>query len=100
MTDETIKNLKWLIEDTRAHVPKDEKHKYWADRRLNDLCCVLEQLLPFGSLQVERIADSGRVDIKPDAPTKLWVLIYKENGKRKVAWSFDGPPSSAYVRLL
>src|SRR5579859_3524724 len=78
-----------LIEDTRAHLPKDEKYKYWADRRLAELLVLVERLMPFGSIQIDR-----------PQPTEIYVLTYKENGKRKVAFSFDGAPSAAYVPMI
>lgn len=81
--------MEHLIADTRAHLPKDEKFKYWADRRLQELCVALERLMPFGAIQSER-----------QQPAEMWIHVFRENGKRRVAYSFDGPPSPAYVRLV
>ncbi len=33
-------------------------------------------------------------------PTVVWALFFKEHGKRRVIFSYDGPPSAAYVRLI
>ena len=33
-------------------------------------------------------------------PTVVWALFFKEHGKRRVVFSYDGPPSPAYVRLI
>ena len=82
-------NVDQLVADTRAHLPKDERFKFWADKRLQELCIALERLMPFGEIQSER-----------HQPTELWVHVFRENGKRRVAFSFDGPPSPAYVRLV
>jgi hypothetical protein len=81
--------LSELVRDTRAHLPVDEKYKFWADRRLAELCLVIERLMPFGSIEIER-----------PQPAFMYALVYRENGKRHVALSFDGPPTQAYVRLI
>lgn len=81
--------LQQLVDDTREHPPKDEKYRYWAECRLAELCVVIERLMPFGSIQIER-----------PQPAVMWALVYRENGKRKVSISFDGPPSDAYVKLI
>lgn len=78
-----------LLADTRAHLPQDEKYRFWADKRLAELVQLVERLMPFGAIQVGR-----------PQPTPLWVLVYKDNGKRKVAVSFDGPPSDAYMMMV
>lgn len=49
----------------------------------------LKQMEPYGALVID----------KPQ-PATVWALFYKEHRKRRVAWSYDGPPSAAYIKLV
>lgn len=47
----------------------------------------------------EKIGAYGQFAIeKPQQPV-LWALIFKDHGVRRVAFSFDGAPSPAYMKL-
>lgn len=40
------------------------------------------------------------VEVEKNQPMVIWVLVCKEHGKRRFAFSLDGPPSPAYKKFV
>jgi hypothetical protein len=47
----------------------------------------------------EKVNGYGQFVVEKPQPAVLWALIFKDHGVRRVAFSFDGPPSAAYIKL-
>lgn len=94
-----------LIDEVRAHLPSPGAQWFVADHLLKKLADACEELLAnnraLTSRLVEREGDKwGSIQVDAVQPMKIWVLLYKENGKRKVAFSLDGAPSDKYILMV
>jgi hypothetical protein len=47
----------------------------------------------------EKNDSHGQYVVEKTQPPFLWVLVYKNNGKRQISISFDGPISPHYIKM-
>jgi hypothetical protein len=45
-------------------------------------------------------SDFNAITVECPQPWPIWVLVTRESGKRKVAFSFDGAPSEHYQKMV
>lgn len=97
-----------VIDDVKAHqqnlTPQTTFH---SDRMIFALLkCIEEDQAALKKLQAENDAyrrnqeSFGDVQLENPQPAFMWALVFRETGKRRVAFSFDGPPSPSYVKLV
>jgi hypothetical protein len=102
-----------FISIIEGHLPSADALWYTTDRLLKELLdAYREVLISNGELRFEnqvfrqRLIEKnggpewGTITVDRVQPPRIWALLTKDHGKRKVAFSFDGPPSDAYIEFV
>jgi hypothetical protein len=96
----------------RAHLPADGQTWYATDTLLKEAIdahdsaiaenlALREENEIFRSRLAKLHGESfGAYQVEGIQPSRFWALVGRENGKRRIAFSFDGPLSDKYVKYV
>ena len=93
-----------LVNEVKAHLPDAGQRWFSSDHLLFKLLVAYEELLMDNRALAGRLVERdgpkfGNITVDSVQPTKIWLLMGRENGKKFVSFSLDGPPSDRYILM-